>query len=106
MIEFIMFEIFDNNSTSISVQSAYLTIRLLAHEKRLSNVDNSVQHVSSIILESIEEVERKKVKYLSVERSNHYIIEIEKYIAALIRNRSKVDEERGRRLLQELYEIK
>lgn len=100
-----MFEIFDKNSTNISVQSAYLTTTLLAHEMRLSNFDDSVKRVSSIILESIEEVEGKKIKNLSIERSNYYIIEIEKYIATLIRNRSKIDKERGRRLLQELHEI-
>ena len=101
-----MFEIFDNNSTNISVQSAYLVTKLLAREMRLANFDDSVQRVSSTILESIEEVEGKKIENLSIERSNHYIIEIEKYIAALIRNRSKIDKERGRRLLQELHEIK
>ena len=100
-----MFEIFDNNSTNISVQSAYLATKLLAHEMRLSNFDDSVQRVSSIILESIEEVEGKKIENLSLERSNHYIIVIEKYIATLIRNRSTIDKERGRRLLQELHEI-
>lgn len=100
-----MFEIFDNNSTNISVQSAYLATKLLAREMRLANFDDSVQHVSSTILESIEEVEGKKIENLSIERSNHYIIEIEKYIAALIHNRSKIDKERGRRLLQELHEI-
>ncbi len=100
-----MFEIFDNNSTSISVQSAYLATNLLAREMRLANFDDSVQRVSSIILESIEEVEGKEIENLSIERSNHYIIEIEKYIAALIRNRSNIDEERGRRLLQEFHEI-
>ena len=101
-----MFEIFDSNSTNISVQSAYLATKLLAREMRLANFDDSVQRVSSIILESIEEVEGKKIKNLSIKRSNHYIIEIEKYIAALIRNRSKIDKERGRRLLQELHETK
>ncbi len=100
-----MFEIFDNNPTNISVQSAYLATKLLAREMRLANFDDSVQHVSSIILESIEEAEGKKIKNLSIERSNHYIIEIEKYIAALIRNRSKIDKERGRRLLRELHEV-
>ena len=100
-----MFEIFDNNSTNISVQSAYLITKLLSHKIRLSNFDDSVQCVSSTILKSIEEVEGKKIKNLSIERSNHYIIEIEKYIATLIRNRSKIDKERGRRLLQELHEI-
>ncbi|MHC1623745.1 MAG: hypothetical protein ACXQTR_04055 [Candidatus Methanospirareceae archaeon] len=72
---------------------------------RLANFDDSVQHVSSIILESIEKVEGRKIESLSIKRSNHYIIEIEKYIAALIRNRSKIDEERGHRLLKELHEI-
>ena len=100
-----MFEIFDNNSNNISVQSAYLVIKLLAHEMRLTTVDDSVQRVSSIILESIEEVEGKGIENLSIERSNHYIIEIEKYVAALIRNRSSIDKERGRRILQEFQEI-
>lgn len=100
-----MFEVFDNNSTNISVQSAYLITKLLSHKIRLSNFDDSVQRVSSTILKSIEEVEGKKIKSLSIERRNHYIIEIEKYIAALIRNRSKIDKERGCRLLQELREI-
>ena len=107
-----MFEIFDSNPTNISVQSAYLVTKLLAHELKLahemilSNFDDSVQRVSSNILESIEEVEGKKIKNLSIERSNHYIIEIEKYIATLIRNRSKIDKERGHRLMQELHEIR
>jgi len=100
-----MFEIFDNNSTNISVQSAYLITKLLSQKIRLSNSDDSVQRVSSTILKFIEEVEGKKIKNLSVERSNHYIIEIEKHIATLIRNRSKIDKARGRRLLQELHEI-
>lgn len=100
-----MFEVFDNNSTNISVQSAYLITQLLSHKKRLSNFDVSVQRVSSTILESIEEVEGKKIDNLPIERSNHYIIEIEKYIATRIRNRSKIDKERGRRLLQELHKI-
>ena len=100
-----MFEIFDNNSTNMSVQSAYLITKLLSQKIRLSNFDDSVQLVSSTILKSIEEIEGEKIKNLSIERSNHYIIEIEKYIAALIHNRSKIDKERGRRLLRELHEI-
>lgn len=100
-----MFEIFDSNPTNISVQSAYLVTKLLAHEMILSNFDDSVQRVSSNILESIEEVEGKEIENLSIERSNHYIIEIEKYVAALIRNRSSIDKERGRRILQEFQEI-
>ncbi len=100
-----MFEIFDSNPTNISVQSAYLITKLLSHKIRLSNFSDSVQRVSSIILKSIEEVEGKKITDLSIERSNHYIIEIEKHIAALIRNRSKIDTERGQCLLQELHEI-
>ena len=100
-----MFEIFDSNPTNISVQSAYLITKLLSQKIRLSNSDDSVQRVSQTILESIEEVEGKKIESLSIERSNHYIIEIEKHIAAMIRSRSKIDKERGHRLLQELHEI-
>ena len=100
-----MFEIFDSNPTNISVQSAYLVTKLLAHEMILSNFDDSVQRVSSNILESIEEVEGKGIENRSIERSNHYIIEIEKYVAALIRKRSSIDKERGRRILQEFQEI-
>lgn len=99
-----MFEIFDKHSTSVSVQSAYLATKRLAHEGRAGKVDDSVQHVSSIILESIEEVEGKKINNLSIERSKHYIIEIEKHIATLIRNRSGFDEERGRRLMTGIFE--
>jgi len=101
----VMFEIFDSNATNISVHAAYLITKLLSHKIMLSNSDNSVQHVTQTILESIEEVEGKKIESLSIERSNHYIIEIEKHIAAMIRSRSKIDKERGRQLLQELHEI-
>ena len=106
-----MFNFLDNVPISKAIAGAYYAIRAIRHLKRIRIEGLSTEpsfedaELGSKIIEEILEHEDVSLSELSVQKAKEYTLKLSKIIQSLVRQEFNYDEERGRRLLEEMRVI-
>ncbi len=106
-----MFNFLDNIPISKAIAGAYYAIRAIRHLKRIRIEGLSTEpsfedaELGSKIIEEILEHEDVSLSELSVQKAKEYTLKLSKIIQSLVRQEFNYDEERGRRLLEEMRVI-
>ena len=106
-----MFSFLDNVPISKAIAGAYYAIRAIRHLKKIRIEGLSTEpsfedaELGSKIIEEILEHEDVSLSELSVQKAKEYTLKLSKIIQSLVRQEFNYDEERGRRLLEEMRVI-